>query len=213
MSQLILGDIDVAVPDNVLVTSGASLPRMRRYRVTGPGVDVVRARVVEVAAAVGYVLHGRPNVATLARGQQRIVVHDVLPLELSVAAYDLERVPAAETDLPGIALGRFWISLPGVRLVKLGEHAAAAPTGTTAEWEVFGQDASTVSTQVLVSLAAHGLSGTGPLAPRDASVGDTWSSDAANPNAFVKVHATQEADRVVLKLTLLDDEPTDNRAC
>jgi len=212
MSPLILGEIDLALPENALVTGVASPPRMRRYRVTGPAVDEVRARVVEAATAVGYVLHQRRNVATLVRGEQRIVVGDVDALELSVAAYSLERAPPADMDLPGIALGRLWISLPGVRLAGPRERNAAPSAGTTAEWEVFGQDASAVSSQVLASLAAHGLLGTGPLAPRDAAVGDTWSSDAANPNTLVKVHATQEADRVVLELVLIDDEPVDDRA-
>jgi hypothetical protein len=212
VSQLILGEVDVTLPENALVTGGASPPRMRRYRVTGPGVAEVRARVIEAATAVGYTPHRRSKVVTLVRGRQRIVLRDVDALELSAAAYSLERIPAADLDVPGIALGRFWISLPGARFAKRPAHETVPPAGTTAVWEVFGKDASEVSSLVLVSLAAHGLLGMGPLVPRDASIGDTWSSDAANLNTLVKVYATQEADCVVLKLVLIDDEPIDDRA-
>lgn len=148
--------VDVTLPENALVTGGASPPRMRRYRVTGPGVDEVRARVVEAATALGYVL-----------------IVDLTP-----------RNPARQaTRAQGRSVSRHNGRMGDLRP---GCECSVQP--------------------------AHALFGVGPFAPRDASVGDTSSSEAGNPNTLVKVYATQEADRIVLKLVLMDDEPADDRA-
>jgi hypothetical protein len=203
MPQFTLLDLIIAVPDDVtLSTSQAQLGCMT-FRLEGPSVAHVRERI-ESAARRSYTIRRAHNATYMFCQERWIHATAIGPSQLDVMAYDPERLPFAQVDESGIRLGPLAIGLNGVCIVPRRERHDSSRGLWIGEWKIAGETASELSASIVEHLAVLGLRSVGTFAPRDARVGDTWSTEASNQSRLAKIYATQRNDHVLLRVEVVD---------
>lgn len=206
MKVLQLIDIDVALPAEIGLERRRTPLCRWHYRLVGDGLALLREQIESSAMRAGFSLERSEKQSWLRRRdrEQWIALVAVSPTRLDITVEDVEALPPARVTEEGIAVNGLELRMPGLAIKPRRERAVPELKTWIGEWEIAECEPSSLSALVLDALRPDGFSCYGPFGIRDASTGDTWTSEASNSHALVKIHATSEAgDKVILSIEVI----------